>query len=968
MTQMTVRLLIALTVVSLAVGFADRPQLAEGWSLEAHPAIAERVIRWLEEKQWAFDGAVIDAEAWAEVEERAQKVDEYAFANWDRKENLPGQLVPSEPKKWGYHVAYHNVASKNKDYWDVYPDEKSGRCAALWRDLGCPGSQWCWPWSQPPAGYDCYSADRGAEDFAPAWATLARARFDMYRGLSCEWWNLVCKANKMLSLEEARRYAGYAIHYAQDAVNPPHVDPWATSFTCGGLVLNPHTFWEANDTGWLEKYGDELDLTPKERFPAGEADSRLREKIVRFANETDAEWPEPSNVSDWGMYDPFADRVRQGGCDPLQVDFDKEIRTDDPGTKMANNEKIENALNRAALLTKDILVYVFDLEPPGGWPPGSTPNVDVALVIDSSGSMTWNDPTNERKKAARTYVTGASVDSDQVAVVDFDHSIRLASPLRHIPEGRADLLAAIDTIDSSGNTDIGGGLQKACDELKTADPSRKKGAILLTDGVQTEGDYLDQHLCFQQQGWPVYVFSLGTDIDPVLLQRIADDTGGEYTPLPTANLICEFQRVRALMAGVQPPPCQPQHILPGETIQHLANVPAGQAQATFSVNWPGSTVRVTLIPPLGLPPIKCDAPPAGVTCDRGDTFVVYRLQNPAPGEWIIELYGEVLPPEGEDLVIGVTTVPAPDTVSPTTDISVTGTKGAGGSYLSPVTVTLSAADNEGGKGLDWTAYSLDEGDTWQWFFNDTDATPFVNQFQVSGNFAGEVWAISADWAEPPNIEDPPAKLPLRVASAPPPAPITPTPTCTPTPSPTPTPTPTPTPRALPTASVAGSMVAGWNDRCYVGGEKSIEDALAGIASKVLAVYRLNTSSQKFDGWFPGRSDPSNMTTLKPYDQLFILMSADGTWVQEPSTVQQPSVSLAQGWNSICYAGQQKATADATSGIAGEFGILYMLTQSQSWAKYVPGSPDSSDIAELKPYDSVLVLVTKQGGTVWTFDP
>jgi len=164
------------------------------------------------------------------------------------------------------------------------------------------------------------------------------------------------------------------------------------------------------------------------------------------------------------------------------------------------------------------------------------------------------------------------------------------------------------------------------------------------------------------------------------------------------------------------------------------------------------------------------------------------------------------------------------------------------------------------------------------------------------------------------------------------------------------------------------MVAGWNDRCYVGEEKSIEDALAGIASKVLAVYRLNTSSQKFDRWFPGMPGLSDITTLKPYDQLFVLMSAGAEWVQEKSTAQQPSVSLVEGWNSICYTGEQKAVTDATAGMAGKFGILYMLTQSQAWAKYAPGSPDPSDIAELKPYDSVLVLVTEPGGTQWVFDP
>jgi len=167
--------------------------------------------------------------------------------------------------------------------------------------------------------------------------------------------------------------------------------------------------------------------------------------------------------------------------------------------------------------------------------------------------------------------------------------------------------------------------------------------------------------------------------------------------------------------------------------------------------------------------------------------------------------------------------------------------------------------------------------------------------------------------------------------------------------------------------VIASLRAGWNHSCYVRGEKTVQDGLADIASGVQAVYHL-TAEQRFDRWFMGRPDLSTIATLSSYEPLLVLSSEASTWAQLATGTPPTTVNLAQGWNTVCYTGQQKTMADATAGMAGEFGILYMLTGSQAWAKYVPGSPDSSDIAELKPYDSVLVLVTKQGGTVWTFDP
>jgi hypothetical protein len=186
---------------------------------------------------------------------------------------------------------------------------------------------------------------------------------------------------------------------------------------------------------------------------------------------------------------------------------------------------------------------------------------------------------------------------------------------------------------------------------------------------------------------------------------------------------------------------------------------------------------------------------------------------------------------------------------------------------------------------------------------------------------------------------------------------------TPTPTPSPTPTPTPTPAALP----AIPMVAGWNDRCYIGEQMGIEDALTGIEDKVLAIYILN-QSQEFDRWFPDRPEVSNITTVNPYDQLFVLMSEASIWQQEQSAQTQPSVDLVQGWNSICYSGETKPVEDATSGIAEAIGILYKFLDTQAWARYVPNRPDVSNISTLTQLDSVLILITEEAGTQWTFDP
>ena len=188
-------------------------------------------------------------------------------------------------------------------------------------------------------------------------------------------------------------------------------------------------------------------------------------------------------------------------------------------------------------------------------------------------------------------------------------------------------------------------------------------------------------------------------------------------------------------------------------------------------------------------------------------------------------------------------------------------------------------------------------------------------------------------------------------------PPAPSPTLTPS---TPTPMPTPPPGTI-------LLVGGWNNPCYVGPEQPIEDALADVANHVLAVYRMRID-QGFDRWFPNRPGASNISAVNPYESLFILMGQDAFWPHEPSGTPPASVPLVRGWNNVCYTGQTKSPVDATAGVAGGFVIMYRFDGGQGWSRYVPDRPEVSTIEQLNQYDTVLMLVSQEGGTTWTFDP
>jgi hypothetical protein len=191
---------------------------------------------------------------------------------------------------------------------------------------------------------------------------------------------------------------------------------------------------------------------------------------------------------------------------------------------------------------------------------------------------------------------------------------------------------------------------------------------------------------------------------------------------------------------------------------------------------------------------------------------------------------------------------------------------------------------------------------------------------------------------------------------------TPTPTLTPS---APTPAASPTPVLTPTPTPSG-LVAGWNHVCYLEAELPISEALADLGADALAVYRLR-ADQGFDKWFPNRPDISTITTLSPYDALFILMPNAAAWPEQPAAAPPTGLDLAQGWNSACYSGQTKDVQSATASIAGQYDALYLLASNQGWKRFIPARPDISGLAELQQFDAVLVLVTQPGGARWVFD-
>lgn len=151
--------------------------------------------------------------------------------------------------------------------------------------------------------------------------------------------------------------------------------------------------------------------------------------------------------------------------------------------------------------------------------------VDGIFILDSSGSMSSNDPNDLRLLGAKRF-TGALIDGDRAAVVDFDSNAQL---LQGLTTNFTAVNRSIDRIDSSGGTDVGEGMFVANEEFaQTSNESRAKITILLTDG-QTFTDTYDPRQQAQRaanQNVTIYTIGFG-NANQELLQDIANTTGGQ---------------------------------------------------------------------------------------------------------------------------------------------------------------------------------------------------------------------------------------------------------------------------------------------------------------------------------------------------------------------------------------------------------------------------------------------------------
>ncbi len=261
------------------------------------------------------------------------------------------------------------------------------------------------------------------------------------------------------------------------------------------------------------------------------------------------------------------------------------------------------------------------------------PPLNLALVLDKSGSMQSQGKLGYARQAARTLVDMLGP-QDRLALVVYDSDVEVLSASGPVKD-RARLHALIDQIMPGGSTNLSGGFIKGAEEVvRHLAPDQINRVLLMTDGLANNGIQKPRLLNrlasdWYEKGVGLSTFGLGNDFNEDLLQGLAETAAGQYhfieTPEQMASIYAgelkDLMKTAARGAVLRLRPA------PGVSIEEVYGYKVTREDGTLFVPvgdlYGGQTRKVVAR-------LKAKASPEG-TLEFADFELSYRdMENDAP--------------------------------------------------------------------------------------------------------------------------------------------------------------------------------------------------------------------------------------------------------------------------------------------------------------------------------------------------
>jgi len=175
--------------------------------------------------------------------------------------------------------------------------------------------------------------------------------------------------------------------------------------------------------------------------------------------------------------------------------------------------------------------------------PSKRPSLNLALVIDCSGSMAGSKLSYARK-AAR-YLAGELTERDRLAIVTFDDEVKVLVPSQPVRDPLL-FISAINTIDAGGCTALfDGWLAGATQVANQLDPGGINRVLLLSDGQANEGLTDSNAIAAKVRGLTqrrisTSAFGLGLGFDEDLMGAVATAGDGTFAQIESPKQLADL--------------------------------------------------------------------------------------------------------------------------------------------------------------------------------------------------------------------------------------------------------------------------------------------------------------------------------------------------------------------------------------------------------------------------------------------
>ncbi len=170
-------------------------------------------------------------------------------------------------------------------------------------------------------------------------------------------------------------------------------------------------------------------------------------------------------------------------------------------------------------------------------------NMNLGIILDRSGSM--HGSKLQKAKEATEFLVNNLTNEDQFTLTIYDHKVDTIFPSSKLTNP-ASIINRIRSIKDRGRTNLHGGLMEGSKQVENAKYLEYRNMLLLlSDGLANEGitdrtRIRESVKSIYEGGIGISTFGVGDDFDEDLLVDIADNGGGHFYFIQTADDIPKY--------------------------------------------------------------------------------------------------------------------------------------------------------------------------------------------------------------------------------------------------------------------------------------------------------------------------------------------------------------------------------------------------------------------------------------------